>query len=191
MDISLCWFSVDRSGSFRVTSRPSWVRWLIALVFVAPAASFALWGARQSSVGLPLAAALAVVCPVLAGTGLLLGFSRDEVVIDRELESGFLRRSWRLFHFGRSTRLALPATGAVRATPKPDDGDSGGWWYTVTLDGMPGISFTISEERDRATAFARQLADFLGWPLEDQTAPGGAAQQHGLGTPSPEEKGWP
>jgi len=171
IDLSLCRVTADRPGSFRVASRPSLARWLIALVFLVPAAFFVSWAARQGSVGLPLAAGLAILCPLLVGTGLLLGFSRDEVVIDRELDFGFLRRSWWLFQFGRSTRLALPATGAVQVTRELDDGDSGGWWYTVTLDGMPGISFTISEERDRATAFARQLADFLGWPIEDLTAP--------------------
>lgn len=191
IDLSLCRVTADRPGCFRVATRPSLARWLIALIFLAPGAFFVSWAAHQNPVGLLLAAGLAILCPLLVGTGLLLGFSQDEVLIDRELDSGYLRRSWRLFRFGRSTRLAIPATGAVRVTRELGDGDSGGWWYTVTLEGLPGISFTISEERDRARTFAGQLAGFLGWPLEDLTAPGRASKQQGAGTPSPGERGLP
>lgn len=182
MDISLCWFSVDQTGSFRATSRPSWVRWLIALVFLAPAATFAFWAVRQGAVALPVAAALAVVCPVLVGAGLVLGFSRDELVIQRQLAFGSVRRSWRLLRFERSIQIALPAGGSVRIRRELDHGDSGCWWYTVTLDGVEGIGFTIARDHAPALALARQLTDFLGWPLEDTTAGSRTERHRGGGT---------
>lgn len=68
----------------------------------------------------------------------------------------------------KSVSTLLPEHGQIRFWREVDDGDFSCWWYNIDMTDTQGISFTISNEYETAARFAKQLSDFLSWPLEDQ-----------------------
>lgn len=167
IDISICHMDQDDQRSFRVVHKMDLFRSFVGLVFILPACWLMWWMWQQSMTAWPLLLAGLLVCVVLTGVGLLLGFSRDEVTI--HLENHSIRRSLRLLGMEKSFSAVLPDHGQIRFWRELDDG---GWWYKIAPTDTQGISFTIHREYETAERFAKQLADFLSWPLEDQVGRG-------------------
>ncbi len=113
------------------------------------------------------------VCILLFGVGLLFGFSRDEVIISRENQS--VIRTFRLMRMEKSFSMALPEHGRINLSSEVDDSDFSCWWYKTAMTDKTGkilIAFTIAREHGTADRFAKQLAGFLSWPVEDQVGTG-------------------
>ena len=170
MDISISHIQQNDNRSFRVVHKTTLFRSFVGFVFILPACWLLWWIFQQSMREWPLLLVLLLLCAYLIGIGLLLGFSRDEVTISREDHTiqRTLRYLWMKKHFSAT----LPDHGRIHLWRELDDGDSPCWWYNIALTEPHWIVFTISREQDTAERFAKRLAAFLSWPLEDQVALG-------------------
>ena len=166
IDISISHIDQDDKRSFRVVHKTTLFRSFVGFVFILPACWLLWWMSQQAMTESPLLLVLLFLCAFLIGVGLLVGFSRDEVTITRENHTA--RRALRFLGMEKSFSAVLPDHGRIRLWRELDDGDSSCWWYNITMTDPQGIVFTISRERDTAERFAKQLADFLSWPLENQ-----------------------
>ena len=166
IDISICHIDQDHKRLFRVVHKTTLFRSFLGFVFILPACWLLWWMWQQSMTKWPLLLAGLLLCAFLIGVGLLLGFSRDELTISRENHS--VRRALRLLSMEKSFSAVLPDHGRILLWRELDDGDSSCWWYNITMNEPLGTVFTISREQDTAERFAKQLADFLSCPLEDQ-----------------------
>ena len=170
IDISISHIHQNDNRTFRVVHKTTLFRSFLGFVFILPACWLLWWILQQPMTEWPLLLALLLLCAFLTGVGLLVGFSRDEVTISRENQTA--RRALRLLGMEKSFSAVLPDHGRIRLWRELDDGDSCCWWYNITMTEPQGIVFTISREKDTAERFAKQLAAFLSWPLEDQVGCG-------------------
>jgi hypothetical protein len=177
IDISICHIDQDDKRSLRVVHKTTLFRSFLGFVFILPACWLLWWMWQESMTKWPLLLTGHFLCAFLIGVGLLLGFSRDEVVVDMENRS--VRRALRLLSMKKSFSAVLPDDGRILLWRELDDGDSSCWWYNIKMNEPQWVAFTISRELDAAERFAIQLADFLSWPLEDQAGQGKRIQGAG------------
>ncbi|MGD8716100.1 MAG: hypothetical protein PVG70_16225 [Desulfobacterales bacterium] len=170
MDISLCRISSEGSKTLRVVSKVSSPRIIVGLIFILPALFLLAFVISAERLDWLLLVSAALLCPLLFSVGVLFAFVRDEIVLSPV--SGVVIRRVGLPWFKRGISVPLPSRGRILLWKELDSSDNPCWWFNICCFEKGDVGFTIADDRARAIAFAKRLADFLSWHVEDDTEPG-------------------
>lgn len=163
LDLRLC-DVLQTPQAFTVRSRRRGPRLVIAALFGLPGIHLLVQAFGSHSAVLVVPAIL--FSPVLLGLAALFGLALQEKTWDR---SGACEERLQLLHWHVSERLPAPPGGArVLLAPLKD---SRGLGYAIAVSGSGCSGFTIYRDHGAASAFAQQLARFLGVPFQDDVPP--------------------
>jgi hypothetical protein len=116
-----------------------------------------------------------VFCPPLALLCLLFGMTRQTKSFIPS--SGQAIKSFQLLHIERAVAFPLPKSGTLLTSKRwSSGGEAGGgcYFYLVAIEGLEGFGFSIAKDAARRDRFARDLAEFLGYSIREQSCPWGS-----------------
>ena len=167
MDISLCCVLSEGNKTLCVISKVTPSRIIIGIVFILPALFLIASIITARRLDYLLLASAALLCPLLVSLAVFFAFVRDEIVFNPV--SGEVKRRLGIPGFKREVAVAFPNRGRILLWQELDSSDDPCGWYHIGLFEKGDLGFTIADDRARAIAFAKRLADFLSGHIEDET----------------------
>jgi len=139
----------------------------VAAVFGLPALYLAFRG--LGSEGKPIGLLAIVLCPILVGVAILLGFVIAERSFDRPNDRA--KKSIRLFSLRSEEAIALPPNGTITISSRWNtSGDDMRIEYLTGVEGLDGFAFTTTKYQS-ALEFASQLASVLNYRIGNNVEP--------------------
>ena len=167
IDLQACDAALKGPGAFLVASRVTGSRVAVAAVFGLPALYLAFRG--LGSEGKLIGLLAIVLCPILVGVAILLGFVIAEKSFDRPNDRA--KKSIRLFSLRSEEAIALPANGTITISSRWNtSGDDMRIEYLTGVEGLDGFAFTTTKYQS-ALAFASQLASVLNYRIGNNVEP--------------------
>lgn len=171
IDIRTSVLSEGDDARLTIVTKRGGVRIAFGVFFLVPGLLL-LWNAIASWSLVGLVFAL-VFCPVLFGIFFIFGFGISEKRFD--IGQRLFVRSFRLFGLMMVESDPIPESGNVVLSSKLSAGGGktpgGSMRYSVAVSGCSGSGFSVYHDYQIASDFARKLAEFLSYQLENSVDP--------------------